>query len=62
MTSAEATKYFYSPISFYAGKVLKCKGICTPDNREWFLEQNPGTIIVDGHRGDRIRSDDHTSV
>lgn len=54
--------YFYSPISYYDGKVLKCQGIATEGNKHWFLEQNPGTIILEGYRGDRIRASDLSEV
>ena len=52
--------YFYKPLEFFNGRVLKCQGIATDDNRGWFVEQNPGTIILVGYRGDRIRASDHT--
>ena len=54
------TNYFYSPIEFYAGAVLKCHGIATEKNTAWVLADKPGTIIVSGYRGDRIRAADHT--
>jgi hypothetical protein len=50
------TFYFYAPIPHYAGKILKCKGMATDANTAWFLEQNPGTIVLAGYRGDRIRA------
>lgn len=54
--------YFYYPIPFYNGKVLKCGGIATTGNEEWFKAAHPGTIILEGYRGDRIRADDHSQV
>lgn len=54
--------YFYYPLSFYNGKVLKCGGIATTGNEKWFKEEHPGTIILEGYRGDRIRADDHSKV
>lgn len=55
-------KYFYRPIAFYNGAVLKCAGIANETNLGWFIEQTPGTIVLDGYRGDRIRADDHSIV
>lgn len=49
--------YFYKPLSSHRGKVLKCAGIATEDNKEWFLEQNPGTVIMDHYCGDKIKAD-----
>jgi hypothetical protein len=54
--------YFYSPIAYYAGKVLKCQGIATESNTAWFLAANPGTVVLEGYRGDRIREADHSQV
>jgi hypothetical protein len=56
------TPYFYRPIPYYNGKILKCAGICTKDNVIWFTRENPGTIIADRYLGDRIRADDLTEV
>lgn len=47
--------YFYRPLG--NGGVFKCAGICTADNREWFLEAYPGTMVVEGYKGDRISAD-----
>lgn len=54
-----ATSYFYSPIAFYNGHVLKCGGIATAANAEWFKAERPGTIILEGYRGDRIDAVSH---
>jgi hypothetical protein len=50
------TLYFYTPVPAYP-HILKCQGICTPDNRGWFLAKHPGTIVVEGYQGDRIAAD-----
>lgn len=54
--------YFYRPIAFYSGTVLKCAGIANETNREWFTKLHPEAIELDSYRGDRIRSDDHSEV
>jgi hypothetical protein len=54
--------YFYRPIPAFNGKILKCAGICTPDNVIWFTRENPGTVIVDHYLGDRVRADDLSMV
>jgi hypothetical protein len=60
-TAETATiNYFYLPIAGYNGRVLKCGGIATDDNREWFKELHPGTVVLQGYRGDRIRASDHS--
>jgi hypothetical protein len=33
---------------------LKCGGIATDSNQDSFKAEHPGTIIVDGYRGDKI--------
>lgn len=55
-------QYFYSPIAYYNGDVLKCKGIATEENKGWFVEQNPGTVILKGYRGDRILAINHAEL
>jgi hypothetical protein len=55
-----AASYFYRPIAFYDGTVLKCAGIADDTNRSWFMAQHPDAIELDGYRGDRIRASDHT--
>ncbi len=55
-------KYFYRPIPYYSGRVLKCAGICTEDNVRWFTRENPGTVVVEGYRGDRVCADDFTEM
>lgn len=52
--------YFYYPIPFYSGAVLKCGGIATTGNAPWFKAEHPGAIILEGYRGDRIRASDYT--
>ncbi len=58
-----ADKYFYRPLAFFGGKVLKCAGICDATNidmaNELYIERRedgylPGFIILDAYRGDRI--------
>lgn len=56
----QTVSYFYTPIAFYRGTVLKCGGIVSAENTDWFKAQHPGTIVLEGYRGDRIRADDHT--
>lgn len=53
--------YFYVPIPFYDGKVLKCGGMVSDQNREWFKQENPGAVEVVGYLGDRINADDHNA-
>jgi hypothetical protein len=53
-------EYFYKPIQFFNGDVLKCAGICDDTNRDWFIKANAGTVIVDGYKGDRINASDLT--
>jgi len=36
-----ANRYFYLPIAFYSGMVLKCAGIANATNRDWFTAQYP---------------------
>lgn len=62
MTSNHNLPHFYIPLTFYSGKILKCAGICTPDNVIWFTKNNPGTVIVDRYLGDRVRADDLSVV
>ena len=54
--------YFYRPIPYYNGKVLKCAGMATEENRKWFFEQNPGSIELDHYAGDRIKADNHEEL
>ncbi len=58
-----ADKYFYRPLAFFGGKVLKCAGICDATNidkaNELYIERRedgylPGFIVLDAYRGDRI--------
>ena len=62
MNKSETMSYFYRPLPFYAGRVLKCAGICTDDNRTWFLAANPDTIVLPQYMGDRIKADTHEPV
>jgi len=54
--------YFYYPLPYYSGRVLKCGGIATEGNTKFFKEEHPGTTILEGYRGDRIDSITHKSV
>lgn len=51
--------FYYEPIAFYGGKVLKHAGIATEGNREHMMSK-PGMVILDTYKGDRIRAEDHT--
>lgn len=58
-TAASGTRpYFYRPIAYYAGAVLKCYGIATDKNRGCMMAE-PGTIELQGYRGDRIDAASH---
>lgn len=54
--------YFYRPIAMYEGRVLKCAGMVSHDNFDWFSRSCaeakdsylPGVVIVEGYKGDRI--------
>lgn len=48
--------YFYEPLPAYP-HILKCRGICTNDNKVWFLAAHPDALVFVGYRGDRIRAD-----
>lgn len=50
--------YFYRPLPYFGGRILKCAGICTEDNLLWFTAANPGTVLVNGYRGDRVHAAD----
>ena len=52
--------HFYTPIKAFDGRVLKYQGIASESNKEWFIEQNPGTIILPERIADRIWANDHT--
>jgi hypothetical protein len=54
--------YFYLPLAYYNGAVLKCAGIATADNRGWFKEQHPDAVELDAYYGDRIRAYDWSEV
>ena len=59
--------YFYRPLAYCGGELLKCAGICTEENKGWccdkFNKADPegvylrGVVIVEGYRGDKIDSD-----
>lgn len=51
--------YYYAPIPFYKGKVLKCEGMVSEENRAWMPAKHPGIIELVGYRGDRINADTH---
>lgn len=46
--------HFYTP--FGNKGMMKYQGIATEGNKEWFVAENPGTIIVDAYRGDQIKA------
>lgn len=50
--------YFYEPIAYYDGKVLKCAGIACEMNMKHMMEK-PGMVLLDGYKGDRITSETH---
>lgn len=49
--------YYYQPIPFFDGKILKCRGIVTIENRAWVPDRVPNTIELEGYRGDRIHAE-----
>lgn len=56
--------YFYRPLAYFNGQVLKCAGICTEHNQGFCSEEFnkpdasgvylPGFVIVEGYRRDKI--------
>lgn len=48
--------HYYSPIPFYAGKVLKYEGLATEGNREHCMS-NPGWRMLPDYIADRISAD-----
>ena len=60
--------YYYRPIAHYGGKVLKCCGMVSEDNAQWYPEKFskaadgllPGFIVTDEYKGDRINASDLT--
>ena len=56
--ASEEISYFYRPLAFYEGAVLKCAGIATDENRARMMKE-PGTIELKGYRGDRIDAVTH---
>lgn len=63
--------YYYRPIPHCSGRVLKCAGMVSEDNAQWFPEKCadagngktadgylPGFIVTDEYKGDRINADD----
>lgn len=46
--------YIYVPIQFYAGKVLKCAGIATPESLAIVKEKHGDVIVLSEYKGDRI--------
>lgn len=61
-TSKNSPLYFYRPLAYFGGHVLKCAGIATADNADWFPAEcgrpsapySAGCFILTGYRGDRI--------
>lgn len=51
--------FYYAPIAYYGGQVLKHEGTATEGNRERMMAK-PGMVMLDSYKGDRIRADDHT--
>jgi len=48
--------YFYEPIPYYSGKVLKCAGMPSEQNMAWMMAK-PGMVLLDEYKGDRIHAD-----
>lgn len=67
-------KYYYRPLSFYGGKVLKCAGFGAEkaEHREFYekhfntdLDKGrflSGVQILDGYHGERITADTHEDI
>lgn len=53
------TNYFYFPLTYFGGSVLKCAGIVDNSNRFWLKREYPNGIELSGYRGDRIKADTH---
>ena len=51
------TPYFYLPIPAYGGLVLKCAGMVTADNNDWFCRDHPDAVVMPEYLGDRITLD-----
>ena len=49
--------YFYRPIAHYNGRVLKCVGMVTDENREWLKTEYPEGVELPHYGGDRIFAD-----
>lgn len=49
--------HFYTPIE--GSKALKYQGIATTSNKQWFVEENPGTIILPSYIADRITASNY---
>lgn len=60
MANSKHIGHFYAPITFYGGKVLKYMGIASEENKEWFVNANPGTIILPERVADRINANDYS--
>lgn len=50
--------YFYQPIPYYKGLVLKCAGLACERNMAWMMAE-PGTVLLESYCGDRIAADTH---
>lgn len=53
--------YFYRPLKAFNGLTLKCEGLCTDQNRDWFpkdcVETDvylDGVFLANAYLGDRI--------
>lgn len=59
VTKVSPETYYYAPIANYDGKVLKCEGLVSEENRAWMPNKHPGVIELVGYRGDRIHAESH---
>jgi hypothetical protein len=55
--------YYYRPIAYFGGKVLKCAGMVSEENIKWFPSERcaepkdgylPGFVIAAEYKGDRV--------
>lgn len=56
----KSDSYFYTPIPFYNGEVLKCQGMATEANKGWFMEANKTAVVLNKYMGDRINASDYS--
>jgi hypothetical protein len=62
MTANLTLPYFYRPLAFYNGRVLKCAGIATTGNIDHLNAEHPGGVVLEGYRGDRIDAATHKPI